>query len=143
MIYIREARQEDYSQIYTLNQVLGYEYSLEKTKKQLVKLLNRSTDKIFVACVEDRVVGYIQISDYECLYNDPLKNIMGLAVDRDFQNRGIGRALLSKAEEWARDQGSTGLRLNSGMERKEAHGFYEHCGYKNRKEQKNYIKSFL
>jgi len=142
MIIIREVQEQDYPQIYKLNQVLGYEYSMEKTRQQIIKLLNRSTDKIFVACVDENVAGYIQLSDYECLYHDSLKNVMALAVDESFQNNGIGKALLLRAEAWAREQGSVGIRLNSGESRKGAHAFYEKCGYYNRKNQKNFIKYF-
>ena len=73
---------------------------------------------------------------------DSMKNILGLVVDDKYQGQGVGKALLIKAEEWARESGSKGVRLNSAMRRKEAHKFYEKCGYHNRKDQKNYIKIF-
>ena len=139
---IRECQEQDCERIVALNSCLGYEYSLEDTKTQLLKLLDCSEHKIFVACIEDKAVGYIHINDYDCLYMDSMKNILGLVVDDKYQGQGVGKALLIKAEEWARESGSKGVRLNSAMRRKEAHKFYEKCGYHNRKVQKNYIKIF-
>ena len=142
MLTIRECQEQDCERFVVLNRCLGYEYSLEDTKKQLQKIMCSPVDKIFVACMENKVVGYIQVSDYECLYMDSLKNIMGLVVEDSYQGQGVGKELLKRAEEWAKECGSKGVRLNSGMSRTGAHKFYETCGYYNRKDQKNYIKVF-
>lgn len=142
MVTIRECQEQDCERIVDLNRCLGYEYSLEDTRKQLIKVLNRTGDKVFVAYIGDKAIGYIHVCDYECLYMDSLKDVMSLVVDEDYQGQGVGKALLTKAEEWARENGSKGVRLNSGMSRTGAHKFYERCGYYNRKDHKNYIKVF-
>ena len=140
---VRECHASDYAAIYNLNQnAFGYEYPLERTKERLSKILERPTDRLFVACVDDQVVGYIHGSDYECTYSDPLKNIMAIAVDESCRGRGVGRALLSAVEDWARADGCCGVRLVSGFNRTGAHEFYLHCGYALRKQQKNFIKLF-
>ena len=140
---IRECLVTDYEDIYQLNKnAFGYEYDLEKTKSRLRNILKRSTDKIFVACVDKKVVGYIHGSDYECSYSDSLKNIMAIAVYEDYRGRGAGKALLNAIENWAKESNCCGVRLVSGFNRIEAHKFYLHCGYSLRKEQKNFIKKF-
>lgn len=140
---LRECYVDDYERIHYLNEnAFGYEYDLSKTKLRLAKILARKTDKIFVAVVDNIIVGYIHGSDYECTYSDSLKNIMAIAVNDNYRNRGIGRALLNAVESWAKECGCCGIRLVSGMNRTGAHEFYLKCGYTNRKVQKNFIKLF-
>ncbi len=140
---IREATILDYMDLHCLNKNgLGYDYPLNKTKDKLQFVLSLPADKIFVAEINNRVVGYIHLSAYECIYFESLKNILALVVDENYRKQGIGRQLMQKAEEWAKENGSKGIRLVSGFNRTEAHQFYEHCGYTTRKVQKNFIKLF-
>ena len=143
MITIRECRISDYVKIYELNKnAFGYEYPLSKTRERLLGILKRPTDKLFVACIEEKVAGYIHGSDYECTYSESLKNIIAIAVDEEYRCMGIGRKLIEEVEKWAKECGCCGVRLVSGFDRTDAHEFYLHCGYKNRKQQKNFIKFF-
>lgn len=140
---VRECNEDDFESIYYLNKYsFGYEYNLDKTKSRLAIILERSTDKILVACVNDIVVGYIHANDYECTYSDSLKNIMAIAVDEAYQNQGIGKTLLYAVEEWAKECGCCGVRLVSSATRTGAHEFYLSCGYTNKKLQKNFFKLF-
>jgi GNAT superfamily N-acetyltransferase len=68
---------------------------------------------------------------------------MAIAVDEAHRGNGIGRSLLTAAENWSRECGCIGIRLSSGFERVGAHEFYQRCGYINRKQQKNFIKIFV
>jgi len=140
---IRAARDNDAEAIYLLNKyAFGYDYPLEKTRIRLHTILTTKRDKIYVALLNSRVVGYVHSSDYECIYNESLKNILALAVDEAQRGRGIGRALLQTVENWAKEDGSSGVRLVSGFNRHDAHNFYLSCGYTHRKDQKNFIKLF-
>lgn len=102
MVEIRQATEKDAHYICELNEsAFGYHYPEEKTEERLRYILSRKTDRIWVACNDGLIVGYIHAADYECTYSDSLKNIM-----------------------------------------EKAHQFYSHCGYTNRKDQKNFIKIF-
>ena len=48
-----------------------------------------------------------------------------LAVDPERRSQGIGAALLDAAKDWARGAGATHLELDSGIDRTDAHRFYE------------------
>jgi GNAT superfamily N-acetyltransferase len=50
-------------------------------------------------------------------------------VASDVRGRGIGRALVHEAEQWARAKGSPRMSLTSGVQRAEAHEFYKRLGY--------------
>ena len=79
---------------------------------------------------------------YESFYSDLGFNILGLAVNPDFQGRGIGRKLMNKLEDYTVENNISFIRLNSAMKREEAHKFYEHIGYTCDKVQKRFIKVF-
>lgn len=141
VIEIREARLEDYEAITHINKVsLGYDYPAEKTKKNLALLLQKPSQKLIVACVNDKVIGYIHASDYLCTYCDSLKNVMAICVDEQYQGLGAGKKLLQAIEKWAKEDGAVAIRLVSGSYRTGAHAFYKRCGYIENKLQKNFSK---
>ncbi len=140
---IRRCIPSDYKAIYKLNATeMGYDYPEEETEKRIQKILKSEKDRVFVAIVEDEVVGYIHACDYDVIYAPSYKNIMGIAVCSDYKRNGIGKALLSAVEEWAKCTGAVGVRLNSGATRVFAHRFYKNCGYVGDKEQIRFIKHF-
>jgi len=142
-IVIRVAENEDAESIQQINLLtLGYDYDIDSPAIQLTTILNNENSKIFVAEIENRVVGYIHGSDYNCTYASSMKDIIGLAVLAEYRRYGIGRKLLEKLEEWAKNDGSEGIRLVSGFDRLNAHEFYIRCGYEERKKQKNFFKLF-
>ncbi|WP_205314707.1 hypothetical protein [Ruminiclostridium herbifermentans] len=75
MLKIRPATEKDSHYICKINKnSFGYDYPEEKTKERLKYIISRQTDKIWVACEDDLVVGYIHGADYECTYSESLKN---------------------------------------------------------------------
>lgn len=140
-IDIREANIEDCEAIFKLNKnEMGYDYDLENTRERLTYILQRPNHKIFVAEINNQVVGYVHGNDYDLIYKDSLKNIMGIAVDHRYKRNGIGKKLMNEIENWAFKTGAVGVRLLSGEERISSHEFYKSCGYVNKKDQKNFIK---
>lgn len=140
---VRQAVISDAKDIYYINKTsLGYDYDLEKQKNKIQVVLNDSTQVIFVAECNNKVVGYIHLVNYDVIYADNFKNCLGLAVDNDYKRNGVGSALLNQAEIWAKENGAAGIRLCSGAERVNAHQFYESQGYEVTKLQKNIKKIF-
>lgn len=140
---IREALAEDFADIYVLNRdEMGYDYPPEETRKKLEAVILSQSDKIFVAVCEDKVIGYIHVNDYDVIYAPHMKNVMGIAVGREYKRMGVGSALIAKAEEWAKETGASGIRLVSGESREIAHKFYRSQGYVGEKKQINFKKIF-
>ena len=121
---------------------MGYQYPLSDTVLNIGKLLSSETDKIYVAVSDNTIVGYAHANDYDLTYAPHMKNIMGIAVSHDYKRKGIGRALLQQVEYWARETGASGIRLESGATRVDAHDFYRCCGFEGNKEQINLKKMF-
>lgn len=142
-ITVRKATLTDVTAIHRLSvEELGYNAEMNTVENQLKVVINSKTDAVFVAVKDNNVIGYIHVCDYNSLYFEPLKNVMGLAVLSEYHRMGVGRLLLQKAEEWAEKTGAAGIRLASGKARTEAHKFYEALGYDKSKEQYRFIKLF-
>lgn len=140
---IRRAKLSDAEDIYHINKTsLGYDYDLDKQKFKIQNVINDDTQVIFVADIGNKVAGYIHLVNYDVIYADNYKNCLGLAVDNNYKRMGIGSALLSQGEKWAKENGAVGIRLCSGIERENAHKFYLSQGYVENKLQKNLRKIF-
>ncbi len=140
---IRQCKITDSKAIHDLNtKEMGYDYPEDKTKEKIANLLASDKDIIYVACVDETVIGYIHANDYDVIYSPHMKNIMGIAVSSGFKRNGVGKALLHSVELWAQATGAAGVRLASGSTRHGAHDFYKHCGYSGDKQQIRFIKLF-
>lgn len=140
---IRIANLSDSKAIQKLNSIeLHYDYPLEDTTNKLELILSLDWQIIYVAEIDGQVAGYVQAHKYIGTFGDLFVNIMGLAVSKDFQGNGVGKALMFAAENWAQEIGAEGVRLNSGSERTEAHKFYEKIGYDKAKTQAKFQKIF-
>jgi len=139
---IRKANKEDSFSIMMLSKELGYGSTEEEIKNRINYLSKKDQSFLVVAEEEDNVVGFISYEHYETVYYVPGINITGLVVFKDFRNKGIGKRLLNYAEEYAKSKSLSFVRLNSGIQRKEAHSFYKNNGYDNIKEQIRFIKNF-
>ena len=137
---IREARITDYEEIKCIcEHDLEYECDKELVKLRLANL-DHNRECIFVAEESNKVIGFIHVENYDLLYAPSMANILGIAVSNEFRKQGIGKKLLSKAEEWAKNKGITMMRLNSGATRKDAHEFYRNLGFDDEKNQLRFIK---
>ncbi len=140
---IRKCKTTDAKTIYELNtKEMGYDYSEAKTKEKIAEILMSNKDIIYVACMDDSVIGYVHANDYDVIYAPHMKNIMGIAVSNSFKRNGVGAALLQAVEDWAQKTGAQGIRLASGSNRADAHIFYQHCGYNEDKRQLRFCKMF-
>ena len=122
---------------------LGYDVDLDIVKKQIKKLTNSNKHNIIIGFENEqtrKIIGFVHAELYESLYMDTGLNILGLAVDSNFQGQGIGKKLMSSIEEYALKNNISYIRLNSNVRRTEAHKFYESIGYVCDKTQKRLIK---
>lgn len=111
--------------------VLKYQDSVnEQAIKRLQRIQNHEDYHTIVALEEEEVIGFIGLWKgiaYE--FEEQYIRVIALAVDITYQKRGVGTKLVEAAEQYAFEQGIHIVSLNSGLEREEAHRFYERKGY--------------
>ena len=143
-VTIRRCMVSDAKRIYELCRVsLGYDFTEAQVESNIRKLIGSQENLLMVAVGEDdEVVGFIHASNHDPVYAPPMKDIMALAIYDEYRHMGIGRRLLAAVEEWARQTGAHGIRVNSGIEQKSAVVFYKSCGFENIKTLYNLRKMF-
>jgi len=139
-VLIREANEKDAAAICNISSNdLGYVCE-EQFVLQRLAALDFNREVVFVAEIDGAVAGYVHAEIYSLLYWNPMVNILGLAVALDYRRKGVGKALMTRVEEWAMEKEIKEIRLNSGGTRKEAHEFYRAMGFDNEKMQIRFIK---
>ena len=121
---------------------LGHDVSVSTLLKRIPELKDDSAYFIRVSCDEHsgNVNGFIQAQKYDLLYGNSGFNIIALAVQSSAQKKGLGKELVKTLELYAVKNGASFIRLNSRIERTDAHRFYLHLGYQCDKTQKRFIK---
>jgi ribosomal protein S18 acetylase RimI-like enzyme len=92
---------------------------------------------LFVAEVDGRVAGFLHVMAHDTppipiLVPRRLAVVDNLVVRRDLRRAGIGRALMERAEQWARPQGATEIDLTVFEFNAGAIAFYRSLGYETR-----------
>jgi GNAT superfamily N-acetyltransferase len=133
---IREAFENDLAAILELYQAAGIAggtgFSVSEARAQLSVLKQYPSFRVFVALIENAVVG-----TYELLIMDNLAKrgrksgiVEAVAVRPDYQGQGVGRAMMQHALEQCREGGCYKLTLSSNLVREDAHKFYDALGFK-------------
>lgn len=125
---IRRARTEDVPEI---ARIINAAFEVERefregartSAEEIAKLLEH--DVFFVAEQDGRLVGAVHTSI------DGVTGYFGmLSVDPSLQRGGVGRALLSAAEDHCRKAGCTRMTMSTGEDRTELIPYYERVGYR-------------
>ena len=140
---IRTATEKDLQDLLELiRKGLGDEDAKEDFVLVQLKKLPHEREEVFVADVDGVAAGFIHVEVYSNIYFGPVGNILGLAVKEEFRRKGFASTLLKAAEEWTKEKGCIGMRLNSGGTRLGAHDFYRSQGYDNEKTQLRFLKMY-
>ncbi|MBE6865789.1 MAG: GNAT family N-acetyltransferase [Ruminococcaceae bacterium] len=142
-ILIRKALPDDcYAIADIIKHSLGYDNSPALIRNNLENLAESDSDLVLIAEYNGHPVGLVHAEDYNSLYAPPQKDLMSLAVKKEYQHLKIGTALMEQVEKWAKETGRCGIRVLSQEKLTGAHGFYKHLGYEYIKTQFNFEKYF-
>ena len=125
---IREAKEEDYPIFIEIRKNDGFEHAHELTHEWL-NIMQQRGDKLFAA--EDG-----EVKGFAILKLDEKAKLHMIAVQKESQGQGIGKALVEKCEQEARDKGNKEMWLYA-HEANDAVGFYKKLGYKAGKVEPN------
>ncbi|HEY4639085.1 MAG TPA: GNAT family N-acetyltransferase [Candidatus Udaeobacter sp.] len=127
---IRGAEINDAAALAQLMCELGYETTKSEMQMRLERIATDERCRTFVAVCDAKMCGMIGTLTYPSIeHNDLSGRILALVINSTMRRRGIGRALLTFAEEDFAQRGITRVALNTRLAREDAHKFYESLGY--------------
>ena len=127
---IRPLSSADAAAVAALSDHLGYPVPPGEMATRLAALLACPDHALFGAEDEaGELAGWVHICARLLLIDPPSAFVEGVVVSPGVRRRGVGRALMAAAEEWARGRGLGVVRLRSAATRGEAHAFYRALGY--------------
>ena len=127
---IRPATPDDAPALGRLLTQLGYPTEAAEIPDRLEKLYARPGTIALAAEVGGRVVGCVTVHLFQSLHaSEPTAWLTAVIVDEDVRGKGVGSALVRRAEEWAMQHGAHRISLTSALRRKEAHEFYKARDY--------------
>lgn len=128
---VREMTLGDTHEVALLASQLGYPSTPSDIEKRLGSMSRGAEFGAFVVEKEDgRVAGWIHVHVVRLVEEDAFAEIGGLVVDANCRGQGLGKALLSASERWAKERGYSTMCVRSNMKRIEARPFYESRHYK-------------
>ena len=81
--------------------------------------------RLFALSVDDQPVSLAGVSILTNLYDGRHVWVYDLVTDVEHRSNGYGGKLLEYLEDWARERGCGVITLSSGLQRTDAHRFYE------------------
>jgi GNAT superfamily N-acetyltransferase len=141
-VWVRTAQMEDAGSIAELSGQLGYPSTATSVRRRLRNLLADNDHAVWVAENGDgAIAGWIHVFVKQLVESDGEIEIGGLVVDKNFRGRGAGKALVERAERWAKSRRLKSVYVRSNVIRKDAHNFYRKLGYKIIKTQSAFRKA--
>ncbi len=129
---IRDCKESDFDMVLPLLRQLWPDKLIEmETQRRVFALALREPGMRYI-CAEDAgaIVGFLSLTSRESLYRQGrLAYLDEIVVEEGRRGKGVGTALLGRAEELAREAGCNCLELDSAFHRTDAHRFYEREGY--------------
>jgi GNAT superfamily N-acetyltransferase len=138
-IIIREMTANDATAVNTLSKQLGYPLSIGQTLQNINMILQSKDHTAFVAEYENEIVGWIGAAQAIMIEVMPHCEINGLVIDENHRGMGIGKLLIDNVKQWAKENGNNKIALHCNVKRTEAHLFYQHLGFTELKQQKNFV----
>ncbi len=129
---VRRARQKDYVALMALyTDFVGKDYSKLNSDSFLAVLAGKN-NFVFVAEDNSKLIGLITASKRRVVrYLQPIMQVDELYVDLGFRKHGVGRALIQRVEELARQQDCHRIYIESRYKHESGHKFYNDNGYEN------------
>ena len=133
---IRKAKKNDIPLVLGLLYELGRpkpekDLDLDLFRTQVNRQISDTDKTILVAEIDDvTIVGMASIVFLPRLnQKGPELYIPELIVTKNYQNQGIGQLLIEACISLAKEQNCHKIRLESGLQRKDAHEFYKKLGF--------------
>ena len=128
---IRKIVLNDLDEIFNLlNQLYDNKLNYEKFKEIYKMKLNDKNSYYIVAIENNKIIGVLTLELQIKLHRAKKQSfIEDLIVDESYRNRGIGKALLQNAVNYAKNNDCEVIELTSYINNEKAHKFYQNNGF--------------
>jgi GNAT superfamily N-acetyltransferase len=140
MIVCKEFEDKYALEVSGLLEQLGYFVSKEELPKR-IENIKKNNGIVFIALEEEKIAGCIHTMVVYRLAEGTCGEIVSLVVDESMRGKGAGKFLLDQSINWLKERGQTKVRIRCNTIREEAHKFYSHLGYTEKKSQKVFEKN--
>lgn len=96
-----------------------------ETYLYLLASMRKEGYRLFGCFMGKRIVSVVGLSWRVNLYNKQHVFVQDLITDSAYRSQGFGEKLLKYIEDWAKENGAAYIALESGIQRTDAHRFYE------------------
>ncbi|MBI3125939.1 MAG: GNAT family N-acetyltransferase [Ignavibacteriales bacterium] len=141
MIVCRECEDKYAEQVSQLLGQLGYNVGSDELPNRVENIRENDKGVVFLALEEEKVLGCIHTMVVSRLAEGTCGEVVSLVVDESARGKGIGKFLLGESINWLKERGQTKVRIRCNAIRDEAHKFYSHLGYTEKKSQKVFEKN--
>jgi GNAT superfamily N-acetyltransferase len=141
MIVCKEFETKYAEQVSSLLNQLGYHIASDELPDRIYSIRENGRGTVFLALEEEKVLGCIHTMIVSRLAEGTCGEVVSLVVDEFARGKGIGRFLLDESINWLRARKQTKVRIRCNTIREEAHKFYSHLGYTEKKSQKVFEKN--
>lgn len=147
---IRHAVAEDLDELARLRVELWPDGSFEEHRREAeLTVMGKPPSTlplvIFVAEEQSRIIGFVEVGlrshAEDCDASRPVGFIEGWFVVADERGRGVGRALIARAEAWSREQGCTELGSNTWLDNAVSQRAHEALGFREVERTVHYKKA--
>lgn len=116
-----------------MTQLLAPQYSEDALSSGMLEHRARDDAEVFVAERDDgTIAGYVEVGARpyaDGCETSPVGYIEAWYVDSDVRRSGVGRALLTAAEDWARARGYREMASDAQLDNETSHAAHRHSGY--------------
>jgi GNAT superfamily N-acetyltransferase len=145
-VHVRPVAVSDSSVIRGLIDQLGYVLTTKQISEKTTIFAQKEGHHAFVAEIDDHVIGFMSLHIIEWFHRpDCVARLSAIVVDKKSRGTGIGRTLMTFAEEKAIQSGCTIMEVTSGLRRKAegTYDFYASLGYLDANDQTSYFRKKL
>ena len=107
----------------TRSQFLPHGYD-DKTILQYCERNKKNTDRIYVALLQNSIIGYFFLWEFKAPFP-----VLGIGIADAFQGQGLGKAMMNILIEDAKTAGSKGILLTTVLSNEAAYQLYLRMGF--------------
>lgn len=116
-------------EVMKLSDQLGYPVTISLIAARWQKLSKKNRHGFFVYEENKNILGWIHLECVEDLIEEDKVEIKALVVEENSRGTGIGKALITSAEKWAKTNQIGAIYLNCNILRERTHSFYIREGF--------------